>query len=184
MMFRNKTLTGRATGRDFLFVITSIFVGMPAMLFASGAQAAVSCTDTITANVVVLDAPTVFNRLGAQNPNWISYALERHAEPGTPAEERRVGIDEIARASRAISRAIEAEEAEGLLPRLVHTPPDDHAVAGARRQPAVLLRCQVEMKGIDDLAGDPLLNREHVFESALIGLGPQPVVRCRIDQPD
>jgi hypothetical protein len=41
------------------------------------AQAAVSCTDTITANVVVLDNPTVFNRLGAQNPNWITYALER-----------------------------------------------------------------------------------------------------------
>jgi len=31
----------------------------------------------ITANVVVLDNPTVFNRLGAQNPNWITYALER-----------------------------------------------------------------------------------------------------------
>ena len=41
------------------------------------AYAAVSCTDTITANVVVLDSPTVFNRLGAQNPNWITYALER-----------------------------------------------------------------------------------------------------------
>ena len=32
---------------------------------------------TITANVVVLDNPTVFNRLGAQNPNWITYALLR-----------------------------------------------------------------------------------------------------------
>lgn len=42
------------------------------------ASAAVNCTDnTITANVVVLDSPTVFNRLGAQNPNWITYALER-----------------------------------------------------------------------------------------------------------
>jgi len=41
------------------------------------AYAAVSCTDTITANVVVLDNPTVFNRLGAQNPNWITFALKR-----------------------------------------------------------------------------------------------------------
>ncbi len=41
------------------------------------AEAAVSCTATITANVVVLDNPTVFNRLGAQNPNWITYALKR-----------------------------------------------------------------------------------------------------------
>jgi hypothetical protein len=47
------------------------------MLGFSSAQAAVSCTNTITANVVVLDNPTVFNRLGAQNPNWITYALER-----------------------------------------------------------------------------------------------------------
>jgi hypothetical protein len=32
---------------------------------------------TITAKVVVFDSPTVFNRLGAQNPNWITYALRR-----------------------------------------------------------------------------------------------------------
>jgi hypothetical protein len=31
----------------------------------------------ILAQVVVLDNPTVFNRLGAQNPNWITYALRR-----------------------------------------------------------------------------------------------------------
>ena len=41
------------------------------------AYAAVQCGNTITANVVVLDNPTIFNRLGAQNPNWITYALER-----------------------------------------------------------------------------------------------------------
>jgi hypothetical protein len=40
---------------------------------------AAQCDDkkTITANVVVFDSPTIFNRLGAQNPNWITYALER-----------------------------------------------------------------------------------------------------------
>jgi hypothetical protein len=45
----------------------------------TSANAAVQCdaNNTITANVVVLDNPTVFNRLGAQNPNWITYALER-----------------------------------------------------------------------------------------------------------
>jgi hypothetical protein len=41
------------------------------------AYAQAQCDQTITANVVVLDNPTVFNRLGAQNPNWITYALER-----------------------------------------------------------------------------------------------------------
>ncbi len=39
--------------------------------------AAAPCGQTITAQVVVLDNPTVFNRLGAQNPNWITYALKR-----------------------------------------------------------------------------------------------------------
>jgi hypothetical protein len=51
------------------------------------AYAAVQCDQTITANVVVFDNPTVFNRLGAQNPNWITYALERdvvHWDDGNP----------------------------------------------------------------------------------------------------
>jgi hypothetical protein len=47
------------------------------VLFVTAAQAQIACDGTITANVVVLDSPTVFNRLGAQNPNWITYALER-----------------------------------------------------------------------------------------------------------
>jgi hypothetical protein len=60
------------------------------VLFGTAAQAAISCTSTITANVVVLDNPTVFNRLGAQNPNWITYALKRDVvfqdrnAPGVP----------------------------------------------------------------------------------------------------
>ena len=32
---------------------------------------------TVTADVVVFDTPIMFNRLGSQNPNWITYALER-----------------------------------------------------------------------------------------------------------
>jgi hypothetical protein len=45
----------------------------------NNAYAAIDCTgkQKITANVVVFDSPTVFNRLGAQNPNWITYALKR-----------------------------------------------------------------------------------------------------------
>jgi ribosome maturation factor RimP len=50
--------------------------------------------------------------LAGGNRLTLRFALERRAEPGTSAEERRVGIDEIARASRAVARAIEAEEAE------------------------------------------------------------------------
>jgi len=48
-----------------------------------GEALAVQCDRTITANVVVLDNPTVFNRLGAQNPNWITYALQRDVVDAT-----------------------------------------------------------------------------------------------------
>ena len=48
-----------------------------AALPASEAVTPITCGKTITANVVVFDSPTVFNRLGAQNPNWITYALQR-----------------------------------------------------------------------------------------------------------
>jgi hypothetical protein len=59
-----------------------------AMMYAPSASA-VQCARTITANVVVFDSPTVFNRLGAQNPNFISYALKRdvvHMNRGNPAD--------------------------------------------------------------------------------------------------
>ena len=52
-------------------------VGLLALLTTIADAQAVQCARTITANVVVLDNPTVFNRLGAQNPNWITYALKR-----------------------------------------------------------------------------------------------------------
>ncbi|MDH3645038.1 MAG: hypothetical protein OES38_23255, partial [Gammaproteobacteria bacterium] len=68
----NPTLTKLGFGLYWL----ALFVATLAV--APSAQAAIDCTDnTITANVVVLDNPTVFNRLGAQNPNWITYALKR-----------------------------------------------------------------------------------------------------------
>jgi hypothetical protein len=42
------------------------------------AKAAFNCAaGPITADVVVFDSPTIFNRLGAQNPNYIMYALKR-----------------------------------------------------------------------------------------------------------
>ena len=48
----------------------SLFVIRPA-------AAAVSCAATLSADVVVLDQPLMFNRLGAQNVNGIVYALRR-----------------------------------------------------------------------------------------------------------
>ncbi|MCM2334307.1 MAG: hypothetical protein NDI82_10215, partial [Anaeromyxobacteraceae bacterium] len=48
-----------------------------ALLAAAPAEAAVSCARTIQADVVVLDQPLMFNRLGSQNINGIIYALRR-----------------------------------------------------------------------------------------------------------
>jgi hypothetical protein len=53
------------------------------LLAGGNAMAEVDCPSdasmwpTYTANVVVFDTPMVFNRLGAQNPNWVMYALRR-----------------------------------------------------------------------------------------------------------
>ena len=45
-------------------------------VLATPAHAAVTCSRTITADVVALDQPVMFNRLGAQNINWMMYALK------------------------------------------------------------------------------------------------------------
>ena len=65
----------RATGiGSWIFWLAVFTVAVAA---SPRAHAAGSCADTIKADVVVFDSPTVFNRLGAQNPNWITYALKR-----------------------------------------------------------------------------------------------------------
>src|SRR3990172_1220479 len=60
-------------------IIVMALAAVLAGTFVAGDAQAVQCTvaNTITADVVVLENPTVFNRLGAQNPNWITYALRR-----------------------------------------------------------------------------------------------------------
>jgi len=71
---------GRRGAPKFIAAIAAFVVSGGAYVADTGtADAAVACTaaNTITANVVVLDNPTVFNRLGAQNPNWITYSLLR-----------------------------------------------------------------------------------------------------------
>src|SRR5690606_24086149 len=47
------------------------------LAIGSIAQAEIACTRTLTANVVAIDQPLMFNRLGAQNVNGMVYALER-----------------------------------------------------------------------------------------------------------
>ena len=67
----------------FLSLIAGI-MSLGSLGYAPGAKAGITCTQQITANVAVLDSPTVFNRLGAQNPNWITYALLRDVVQATP----------------------------------------------------------------------------------------------------
>jgi manganese oxidase len=47
------------------------------LLAAGPAQAAITCTRTITANVVAIDMPILHNRLGASNVNGMMFALRR-----------------------------------------------------------------------------------------------------------
>ena len=71
--------SGRAT-RDRMFFRAWPLVTLLAVVATTtdaDAQSQIQCGQTITASVVVFDNPTVFNRLGAQNPNWITYALQR-----------------------------------------------------------------------------------------------------------
>ena len=46
-------------------------------LLAVPAQAAITCARVLTAKIVAIDQPLMWNRLGAQNINGAIYALER-----------------------------------------------------------------------------------------------------------
>jgi len=61
-----------------IFPLPLFVAAIASVLFAPGdALAAIACTRTVTANVVALDQPISFNRLGASNINGMVYALER-----------------------------------------------------------------------------------------------------------
>ena len=64
--------------RMFLLIAALVLTIIAGSVLAPGAaEAADVCANTVTAEVVVFDTPIMFNRLGPQNPNWITYALER-----------------------------------------------------------------------------------------------------------
>jgi len=70
----------RPTVRFKLLAGLSLLAMAFGFAFTTGTAKAAECTGvegTVTANVVLLDSPMVFNRLGAQNPNWMIYALRR-----------------------------------------------------------------------------------------------------------
>ena len=69
-------------GRGFRIMGMALAAVLAAIFAVSDAQAAFSCTNTVTAKVVILDTPILFNRLGAQNVNWMTYALRRDVVAG------------------------------------------------------------------------------------------------------
>ena len=68
---------GKANHRAAISNVTKILIATICALFGSAAQAEVSCDREVTANVVAMDQPILFNRLGASNINGMIYALAR-----------------------------------------------------------------------------------------------------------
>jgi hypothetical protein len=61
-----------------LRLVSACAVGLVALVMAPAiAQAQISCARTLTANVVAIDQPLSFNRLGASNINGMVFALEQ-----------------------------------------------------------------------------------------------------------
>ena len=76
------TNSGHQAHRFGLFGALSVVMLAASLAFGGKAWADTECPaesswPTYTANVVVFDTSMIFNRLGAQNPNWIMYALRR-----------------------------------------------------------------------------------------------------------
>jgi len=67
--------------RGILSVLKTLVLGLPALLASQSAFAIMECAGgdggVVTANIVALDQPVMFNRLGAANVNGMIYSLER-----------------------------------------------------------------------------------------------------------
>ncbi|MGH8462911.1 MAG: hypothetical protein ACRER5_02120, partial [Pseudomonas sp.] len=55
-------------------VLTSMLISAVTFVWQSEGEAAVRCERNLVANVVALDQPLMFNRLGAQNANGMMFA--------------------------------------------------------------------------------------------------------------
>ena len=63
--------------KTVLVTISTILLFQILTTWPATSSAEISCARTITADVVAIDQPIMFNRLGAQNPNGMIYALRR-----------------------------------------------------------------------------------------------------------
>ncbi|MFA9421851.1 MAG: hypothetical protein ACERLB_17030, partial [Gammaproteobacteria bacterium] len=72
------SVNGKASyTRTMLLSLMAGLMMAGSLTYSPDAEAAVSCARTVTANVVAIDQPVMFNRLGAQNINYMVYALRR-----------------------------------------------------------------------------------------------------------
>ncbi|MDH4061525.1 MAG: hypothetical protein OEU94_12005, partial [Aquincola sp.] len=59
-------------------LVRTLFIGaMLSAVTAAPAWAAISCARNLTAEVVAIDQPLMFNRMGAANVNGMMFALKR-----------------------------------------------------------------------------------------------------------
>ena len=93
--------------KSFLGSITFLIFSL---LFFSEAGA----QNTVIADVVVFDTPIMFNRLGAQNPNWITYALERDVVAITPGTARGPGNAQMRKDKRIRPLVLRVNEGDTL----------------------------------------------------------------------
>ncbi|MDH5324427.1 MAG: hypothetical protein OEZ68_04060 [Gammaproteobacteria bacterium] len=70
----NSGVGGKRASKHLLLTAA---LGVNLFAVAGVAQSAVTCGRTVVANVVAIDQPVMFNRLGASNINGMIYALER-----------------------------------------------------------------------------------------------------------
>jgi hypothetical protein len=66
--------------------IIGLIAALSASTLAQEAHASISCERTVKADIVAIDQPLMFNRLGAQNVNGMVYALKRDIVDDSPQQ--------------------------------------------------------------------------------------------------
>ena len=68
---------GEANHPATISIAAKFLIATMCVLFGAAAQAAITCERDVTANIVAMDQPVLFNRLGASNVNGMIFALGR-----------------------------------------------------------------------------------------------------------
>jgi hypothetical protein len=67
--FHPEKRRGAMKQRAIFGIATSLALALLCVIAAADGQAAITCEREVSADVVVIDQPLMFNRLGAGNPN-------------------------------------------------------------------------------------------------------------------